>query len=118
LAHSRRLPKSARLNDSKAFARLLRGRRRVVDCLELALDRTDTDCARLGIVVGKKQLPRAVDRNALKRIVRETFRHRRDSLPPRELLIRLRSPLKGETRQDWRKRVGIAVAALLAEAVR
>jgi ribonuclease P protein component len=31
--------------------------------------------ARLGIVASKKMLPRATDRNRVKRIIRETFRH-------------------------------------------
>lgn len=30
--------------------------------------------ARLGLAISKKQLPRAVDRNRLKRLVRESFR--------------------------------------------
>jgi len=32
------------------------------------------DCSRLGLVVGKKALKRAVDRNRVKRVVREQFR--------------------------------------------
>ncbi|MDD2884033.1 MAG: ribonuclease P protein component [Dechloromonas sp.] len=45
--------------------------------------------ARLGLVVGKKLLKRAVDRNCLKRIVREQFRLRRDALPAVDLVVRL-----------------------------
>ena len=45
--------------------------------------------ARLGLVVGKKQLKRAVDRNRVKRIVREQFRLRRANLPAVDLVVRL-----------------------------
>ena len=45
--------------------------------------------ARLGVVVGKKLLKRAVDRNRVKRIVREQFRRERPQLPPCDLIVRL-----------------------------
>ena len=45
--------------------------------------------ARLGLVVGKKLLKRAVDRNRLKRIVREQFRRQRAILPAYDLIVRL-----------------------------
>lgn len=45
--------------------------------------------ARLGIVVGKKQLRRAVDRNRVKRVLREQFRCRRSALPAYDLVARL-----------------------------
>lgn len=121
MVHARRLPKSSRLNDSKVFARLLQGRRRPGDCLELAISRGTSDggtTARLGIVVAKKNLPRAIDRNALKRIVREAFRNQRSSLPPRDMLVRLRFSLKGQPRADWRRRVAAAAQELLAGAHR
>jgi ribonuclease P protein component len=45
--------------------------------------------ARLGVVVGKKLLKRAVDRNRLKRIIREQFRRVRVDLPAVDLIVRL-----------------------------
>ena len=45
--------------------------------------------ARLGMVIGKRLLPRAVDRNQLKRCVRETFRVLRADLPPCDFVVRL-----------------------------
>jgi ribonuclease P protein component len=44
---------------------------------------------RLGLVVGKKQLKRAVDRNIFKRVIREQFRLRRSTLPVIDLVVRL-----------------------------
>ena len=116
LASTRRLPKSSRLNDSKVFARLLQSRRRVADCLEIAVGRNAGEGPRLGFVVGKKNLSGAVDRNALKRIVREAFRECRCELPSCDILIRLRQSLKGQARSIWRLRVANAVKVLLAGA--
>ncbi len=45
--------------------------------------------ARLGLVVGKKLLKRAVDRNRVKRVIREQFRRLRPQLPPVDLIVRL-----------------------------
>ena len=45
--------------------------------------------ARLGIVVGKKLLKRAVDRNRVKRVIRDQFRRLRPQLPPVDLVVRL-----------------------------
>ena len=45
--------------------------------------------ARLGLVVGKKLLKRSVDRNRIKRIIREQFRLLRPDLPVCDLVVRL-----------------------------
>lgn len=45
--------------------------------------------ARLGLVVGKKLLKRSVDRNRVKRIIREQFRLQRETLPACDLVVRL-----------------------------
>ena len=55
--------------------------------------------ARLGVVVGKKLLKRAVDRNRVKRIIREQFRRERRNLPACDLIVRLAvkpAPLDGK----------------------
>jgi len=59
--------------------------------------------ARLGVVVGKKLLKRAVDRNRVKRIVREQFRRERPNLPACDLIVRLAAkpvPLDGKLVAD------------------
>lgn len=42
---------------------------------------------RLGLAISRKAAPRAVDRNRVKRIVRESFRHRQTSLAGRDLVV-------------------------------
>ena len=44
---------------------------------------------RLGLVIGKKLLRRAVDRNRVKRCIREQFRLNRGRLPACDLIVRL-----------------------------
>ena len=106
---------------------MLRGRRRTSGVLELAirdrpvsLDQSDASKpiagARVAIVVGRKNMSRAVDRNALKRIVREAFRARRAELPSRDLLFRLRQRLTGVPQNQWKAGVVEAVNTLLSQA--
>lgn len=74
--------------------------------------------ARLGVVVGRKNLPRAVDRNTVKRIIREAFRQQRMAMPPRDMLFRLRQRLTQVPRGQWKVDVAEAVRALLDHARR
>ncbi|MFW6092375.1 MAG: ribonuclease P protein component [Pseudomonadota bacterium] len=48
--------------------------------------------ARLGLVVGKRALPKAHQRNRAKRVLRDTFRRRRRNLPPMDIVIRVTGP--------------------------
>lgn len=49
---------------------------------------------RLGIIVGKRFIARSVDRNRVKRLIRECFRTRRFELPPADYVVRVRNPVK------------------------
>jgi len=42
---------------------------------------------RLGIVVSKRAMRRAVDRNRLKRAIRESFRNEQHQLPPMDIIV-------------------------------
>jgi ribonuclease P protein component len=47
--------------------------------------------ARLGLAISKRMAPRAVDRNRIRRIIRETFRKRWDLLPGVDMVFLIRN---------------------------
>ncbi|MCL2020876.1 MAG: ribonuclease P protein component [Betaproteobacteria bacterium] len=72
--------------------------------------------ARLGLVVGKKIIRRAVGRNAVKRMAREAFRQARVSLPPRDWVLRLTAKLPKPDRA-MRQELAAEISRLLTRAI-
>lgn len=58
--------------------------------------------ARLGLAVSRKSLRRAVDRNALKRQVRESFREHLAALPPCDVVITAKPAAAAASRDQLR----------------
>lgn len=64
---------------------------------------------RLGMIVPKKAFARAVDRNRIKRLIRDSFRRQRASLGPMDIVIQVRGEARdetlflGELTQAWQK---------------
>jgi ribonuclease P protein component len=56
--------------------------------------------ARLGLVVSKKNAPLAVERNRLKRIIREQFRLNQNKLEDLDLVVLIRPGLSKKTNQE------------------
>lgn len=52
---------------------------------------------RVGFIIGKKQLASAVDRNYLRRLLREAVRQRRPALDAFDIILRLRIPCSPAT---------------------
>ena len=46
-------------------------------------------CARLGMIIPRRVLPRAVDRNRIRRVLREWFRLNQQNLGSRDILVRV-----------------------------
>lgn len=64
----------------------------------------DQDHARLGLAIAKKAIKRAVDRNRIKRIIRESFRQVQHQLPYIDIVVMCRTSAlhldKAEMRQQ------------------
>ncbi|WP_199610146.1 ribonuclease P protein component [Flocculibacter collagenilyticus] len=66
---------------------------------------------RIGITVAKKRVKKAVNRNTVKRIVRESFRLNQHNLPPIDIVIMAKSGIDQQTNAElfkqleklWRK---------------
>jgi ribonuclease P protein component len=66
--------------------------------------------ARLGIIINKSHAPKAVDRNRMRRIVRESFREQMNSLQAIDIIIFIRSKwskdkleFRNDVEQLWQK---------------
>ena len=63
-----------RLLRADGYAHVLKARSVANKDLKVFFSQNNRTNARLGLIVSKKTLPRAVDRNRAKRVIRETFR--------------------------------------------
>ncbi len=117
------LPKAARLLKTDEFSSVFRLRSwQRSPHLVLYGKPTPAD-ARLGLVIGKKQAPRAVTRNLIKRLAREAFRLRRQELAGFDILVRLhakidRKALPSASSPPLRELIGGELETLFDRAVR
>lgn len=112
---SQTLPRRCRLTRPAEFSRVFRGSTRSSDSLFTVLARGNTSGeARLGMAISRKASGNAVERNRIKRVIRESFRMTRIGLPGVDLVVmsrtgarvadnsRLRHSLEGH----WRRILG------------
>lgn len=69
---------------------------------------------RFGLVVGRKALPRAIDRNRFKRLVREAMRALRPQALSYDLVVRLKLPVKRAGVDAAAREAGEVLARALA----
>lgn len=102
--------KRLRLLNGSDFKRVFSRAVRSSDRYFTVLMRTsDFDHARLGLAIAKKQARRAVDRNRIKRIVRESFRQHQSELASMDIVVLARQDTAAATnetlfnslRQHW-----------------
>ena len=90
--NSGRFARHQRLLKPSEFKHVFARPQRQSDSLMTLLARENKlNHARLGLAISKKQLPRAVDRNRIKRIIRESFRVHQDQLVGLDIVIMARS---------------------------
>lgn len=81
-------PASARLRNPREFEAVLAGGRRFTEKWLTAAARANTMThARLGLAISARAVPRAVDRNRIKRHTRESFRAHREALPAVDIVL-------------------------------
>jgi ribonuclease P protein component len=106
------LPREARIRRAGDFAVLRQASGRFGGrCFSVRYRQNEVGHARLGLAISKRVSKRAVDRNRIKRLVRESFRRARHALPPVDLMVMAReqactlpgSVLLAELDALWRK---------------
>lgn len=105
-------PRSARLLDAGCYDRVFADARRSADRYFTVLARArERETARLGLAISKRSVPRAVARNRIKRVIRESFRHARTELPGIDLVVLCRraavdadnATLRASLARHWRE---------------
>jgi len=91
-------PATARLHRPSEFSAAMKGRRLGRgDFFVLSASRPERNPgqvgARLGLVIAKRYAPLAVTRNAIKRVIRDVFRHQRHDLAACDYVVRLHAKL-------------------------
>ena len=80
-----------RLSGLGAFDEVFRtGRRREGRFLQVISTDAARDCGRVGIVIGRKTLSRAVDRNRVRRMLRARLANARPGIERYDLVLRLK----------------------------
>ena len=84
-------PRRSRLLTPRDFRRVFERAQRSSDALFTVLARgNERPNARLGLAISRKAAHRAVDRNRVKRVVRDSFRHQRRRLQGLDLVVMAR----------------------------
>ena len=88
LVKSEDFPKCCKIRNASLINNLFNtGRKSRLKSVSIISAQNSLGHPRLGISVAKKSMPRAVDRNKLKRTFREFFRKNKQLIGPRDLLI-------------------------------
>jgi len=79
-----------RISRKEGFGRVLKAENIANKNFRIFFLRNNETGARLGIITSKKVLPKAVDRNQFKRVIRETFRKHQISLCKLDIVVMVR----------------------------
>ena len=81
-------PRTARLLTAADYSPVFKTNKRLTDKYWTVLvHKVSSPEPKLGLAIAKKRAKRAVDRNVIKRVAREAFRHSREKLRDRHLVI-------------------------------
>lgn len=97
------LPPQRRLRRKSEFEAVYTGGRRVADrFFSVTVRANDCGAARLGLAVAVRAAGSAVERNRIRRIVRESFRLRQREMPAVDLVVSARPAVRGVTNAQLR----------------
>jgi ribonuclease P protein component len=95
------LSKQKRLLSRQEFRKVLQTRdRQISPCYKLFFRRNQFGFARLGVVTAKKMVRLAVQRNTVKRVVREAFRLSQHQLGNYDIVVVARSKAASATKEE------------------
>jgi ribonuclease P protein component len=110
-----RFPRAARLLDKAQFDAVFAARRRQHSPLFLLhVAPAAHDVARLGLAIAKRVVPLASERNRLKRIARESFRHLHATLPAFDLVLVAKNTAAAQTARALRSDLDTLFSGLAA----
>ena len=97
-------PRCVRLTEGREYRKVYAQAHRSADRIfTVAWAPGETDTARLGLAISRKCARSSVARQRIKRIVRESFRHVRTSLPPVDIVVSCRPGTADQPNQELRK---------------
>jgi len=98
---TKRFCRSFRLLRPEEFSHVFDKARRSRDRYYTVLYRANNqDTARIGFAIAKKRISAAADRNRVRRLARESFRHIRASLPAMDIIILAQSAAANTTNAE------------------
>lgn len=96
-----RFPPAARLRHPRAFRSVFEtGSRHVDGCFVVIAAANNQGRPRLGLAISKRRARRAVDRNRIKRLARESFRAHARQLPGVDIVVLARSKTSARDNQS------------------
>lgn len=97
-----KLPKTKIILESEDISRTLKSKSTLTKHLAFYKNTSQCNVSRIGLAIPKKNAKRAVDRNRIKRLVRETFRQAAIE-EPTDIVVKLIIPIGKKTRRRLRE---------------
>ena len=109
-------PKSARLLAADDFRSVFRrGRRTQTPYFTIIHLKNSKGHARLGLAVAKKNLQRAVDRNRVKRIIREWFRLQQAQLADVDIVVQAKMVARGAGKKELAQSLNQTISEMVQQ---
>jgi len=94
-------PRSVRLLSNNDYGRVFKNPVKSKDsCFTLLGKTNNRDVSRLGLAISKKTVHKAVDRNRIKRLIRDSFRHSRHKLAGIDIVVLANKGLDGRRNEE------------------